>query len=77
MKKLLVLFFILSSLCFGSEFRSYTYISFDKCIEILNELNEEYLILSYEIIPLEIAPKFTVNEVETFNMIVEITEWIE
>ena len=75
MKKVLVLLFLLTSLCFGSEFKSYEDIYFYECAEILNNLSKDHLILSYKIIPSEFyrdAPYHTIKSIKSFNMIVEI-----
>lgn len=73
MKKVLALLFLLTSLCFGSEFKSYEDIYFYECAEILNNLSKDYLILSYKIIPSKFYKNYhTVESIKNFNMIVEI-----
>lgn len=73
MKKVLVLLTLLSSLCFGSEFKSYEGFTFDKCVETLNELNKDFLVLSYKIVPLHIEKNIlTIDDTKYFNMIVEV-----
>lgn len=75
MKKILTLLLLLSSLCFGSEFKSYEKIYFYECAEILNNLSKYYLILSYKILPSEFNREkgaYSINSIKNFNMIVEI-----
>ena len=75
MKKVLALLFLLTSLCFGSEFKSYEKICFYECAEILNNLSKHYLILSYQITHSEFNREkgaYSINSIKNFNMIVEI-----
>lgn len=70
MKKIITLLLLLSSLCFGSEFKYYRYITFEQCIKKLNELNKNYKILSYEIVPAERGGRS--GWINYFNMIIEV-----
>ena len=77
MKKVLALLFLLTSLCFGSEFKSYEKICFYECAKILNNLSKDYLILSYKILPSEFSRNtgsynYSLRAMKNFNMIVEI-----
>lgn len=73
MKKILILLLLLSNLCFGSEFKVYENMYFFECIEILNNLNKDYLVVSYKITPYKIDKvNYHTYSVEKFNMVVEI-----
>ncbi len=49
MKKIMLLFFILSSLCFSSEYKYYEGLKIKDCVAKLNELKASYNILSYSL----------------------------
>ena len=70
MKKIITLLLLLSSLCFSREFKYYHYITFEKCIKKLNELNKNYNILSYQIVPAERGGSR--GWIDYFNIIIEV-----
>lgn len=72
MNKLITLLLLLSSLCFGSEFKYYREATIEQCIRKLNELNRDYKILSYQIVPAENGGSH--GWIEYFNMIIEVEE---
>ena len=73
MKKVLALLFLLTSLCFGSEFKKYEDMYFYECVGILNNLNKDYLVVSYKIIPSKMDKGlYYLYTVKKFNMVVEI-----
>lgn len=72
MKKIITLLLLLSSLCFGSEFKYYREATIEQCTIKLNELNRDYKILSYQIVPAENGGSR--GWIEYFNMIIEVEE---
>lgn len=72
MKNKLIAFLLLfSSLCFGSEFKYYKEATIEQCTRKLNELNRDYKILSYQIVPADIGNSYS-RWIEYFNMIIEV-----
>lgn len=71
MKKILVLFTLFSSLCFGSEFIYYESIKLKDCCKVLKYLDIYYEIISYKILPAESGGIFGDN-IQYYSMIVEV-----
>lgn len=71
MKKIITFLLLLSSLCFGSEFKYYKQATLEQCTRKLNELNKFYKIISYQIVP-AVGGGMYGNYIEIFNMIIEV-----
>ncbi len=71
MKNILMLFLILSNLCFASHFKYYKEATFERCVSKLNELSKDYVIISYQIVP---AEKGGMKEsyIYYYNMVIEV-----
>lgn len=69
MKKIITFLLLLSSLCFGSEFKYYKQATIEQCSMTLNELSRYYKIISYQIVPSGVS-----SWIETYSMIIEVEE---
>lgn len=71
MKKFLILFFILSNICFANTFKYYEYETIEDCANKLNELSQTYKIISYQIVPAQTGG----NGIKTlYNMVMEVED---
>lgn len=71
MRKLIAFLFIIGSLCFGSEFQCYKRIKIEECNDILNDLNKQYKVVSYQIVPYSSVRK---NRILYYNLVVQLEE---
>lgn len=79
MKKILLLFFILSQLSLASTFKYYKEATIESCANKLNELSKTYKIISYKMIPAHFIKNYRGNygEVLNYNMIIEVEDKIK
>lgn len=76
MKKFLLLFLIISNICFADFYKCYKDMKIEDCTNKLIELSQLYNIKSYKIIPNKFTKDFIgdYGEVLTYNMIIEVEE---
>lgn len=71
MKNILMLFLILSNLCFASHFKYYKEATIENCVYKLNELSKNYKIKSYKIVPSRTGGRY-IADIYYYNMIIEV-----
>lgn len=73
MKKILLLFLILSQLSLASTFKYYKEAKIENCVHKLNELSQKYKIISYRIVPARFRKDYY-GEILDYNMIIEVED---
>lgn len=66
MKKILLLFLIISNMCFASTYKYYKKATLEQCTAKLNELKINYKIIDYKMFPTRWD--------DVYNMIIEVEE---
>lgn len=69
MKRIIAFLFIISSICFGGEFKYYKDVKIEECNDILNKLNKYYKVVSYQITP---SGSMVKGWVLYYNLIVQL-----